>query len=57
MGYDSESGLICLYADGVFLTAHPQELVLAGSVANVPIISGKGHPQMASHFSAHTLGC
>ncbi|RPD58729.1 carotenoid ester lipase precursor [Lentinus tigrinus ALCF2SS1-7] len=28
------------HADGVFLTAHPQELVLAGSVADVPFISG-----------------
>ncbi|RDX42833.1 carotenoid ester lipase precursor [Lentinus brumalis] len=28
------------HADGVFLTDHPQKLVLSGSVANVPFISG-----------------
>lgn len=27
-------------ADGVFVTDHPQKLVLEGSVANIPFISG-----------------
>ncbi|KAI0060458.1 carotenoid ester lipase precursor [Artomyces pyxidatus] len=41
-------------ADGVFLTAPPQQLVLQGSVANVPIISGDCDDE-GTLFSLSTL--
>ena len=40
LGYQGLNFPWAPHADGVFLTAPPQHLVLEGSVANIPVITG-----------------